>query len=101
MLCKHQDAVLYKSTDNVMKSKDFERLCLGLVSSEAFPVLAQQLALDGRLVKTRTAFGYEVVKLSPVKAKGFKVTEVDIGIVRYNQWFHFIAAHFLMTVLYV
>lgn len=83
MLSQHQSTVLYKSTDNVMRKEAFEKLCLGAVSGEAVPVLAQQLTRSGHLVQAETEFGYEVVKLSPVKAKGLKVIDVDIGVVRY------------------
>ena len=65
-----------------MRDKEFEELCLGVVSSEALPVVAQQLLLNGQLAKTGTEFGYEVVKLSPSKTKGLEVTDVDIGIIR-------------------
>jgi hypothetical protein len=75
--------VIYKSTDNVLRREEFERVCSGSVSREAVPVLIQQLARNGSLAKSGTEFGYEVVKLSPVKEKGLRVTDVDIGIVRY------------------
>lgn len=83
MLSQHKGAALYKSTDNVMRKEEFERLCLGAVSGEEVPILAQQLTRSEHLVTAGTEFGYEVVKLSPVKAKGLKVIDVDIGIVRY------------------
>lgn len=78
----HQSTVLYKSTDNVMKYSEFEKLCLQSVSTPIARVVAQQLMLNGQLAKRGTDSGYEVVKLSSVKEKGIEVTEVDVGIVR-------------------
>lgn len=81
---EHQNTILYKSIDNIMKYGDFERLCLRCTSDTAMvPVLAQQLLLGGQLAKMGTEFGYEVVKLSPLGDKGLKVTDMDIGILRY------------------
>ena len=83
-MSKHQGTVLYESTDNLLRSAEFEKLCSGVMSTEMVPVVTQQLINSSQLAKTqKTEFGCEVIKLSPVKAKGLKVTDVDVGIIRY------------------
>ena len=82
-MSQFQKTVLYKSTDMVMRSRDFEKLCLGVVSRQSVPVLKSQLLRDKQLARRETEFGYEVVKLSSGKERGLEVTDVDIGIVRY------------------
>lgn len=85
MLDKIQKTVLYRSTDSVMKSSDFEKLCLEVVSKDSAAVVKWQLLRDRKLAKKETEFGYEVVKLCLAKDKGPGVTDVDVGIVRYVE----------------
>ena len=87
VMTNQQAKVLYKSTDNLMKDKEFEKLCSEVVSSDAVPLLTRQLLHNGQLAKVSTEFGYEVIKLSPSKAatKGLKVTDIDVGIIRCAQ----------------
>lgn len=82
MMDTHQKTVLYKSTDNIMKYNDFASLC-SRYDAALTPVLAQQLLRNGQLARATAEAGYEVVKLSPVRDKGLKVTDMDMGILRY------------------
>ena len=68
-----------------MKSSDFEKLCLEVVSRESVAIVKWQLLRDGKLARRETEFGYEVVKMCLAKERGMKVTDVDIGIVRYTE----------------
>lgn len=68
-----------------MKRGDFEKLCsrCGLAATPALTsLLVQQLSRDGRLVRRTSEDGHEVIKLSPVRDGGMKVTDVDLGIIQ-------------------
>lgn len=81
----HQKTVLYKCTDSIMKYSDFKNLCSkcdAAVTPALTSVLAQQLIRSSQLARATLEDGQEVVKLSLVKDKGIKVTDMDIGILR-------------------
>ena len=65
-----------------MKYSDFACLC-SRHDAALTPVLAQQLLRSGQLARATSEGGHEVVKLSPVRDKGLKVTDMDMGILRY------------------
>ena len=80
VILKHQQTVLHKSTDLVMKAADFDSLSSELVSSDVLPLVKTSLIRDGVIVSKSTELGYNVLKICD--RKGTYISEVDVGIVR-------------------
>ncbi len=65
-----------------MKYGDFENLCLRIAPSDMVPIIAHLLLDGGKMIKTKSSAGHEIVKLSSVEDRKIQVTDIDIGVVR-------------------
>jgi len=72
--------VVNNSTDNVMKSSEFDLLCSESVSEDTLPLVRQWLVRERLIAVKQTDLDYSVVKVCD--HQGSSVSDVDISIVR-------------------